>query len=1660
MRIEIPVSQRLSPPRKKGLALITVISLIAMITVLIVAMLSLSDSERSSATRFSDTERARQLADSAISLIMSQIWDGTGQDEGVEGREIWASQPGAIRQYTNNGAFLRGYKLYSDPQMIVTGSEAAMANDSPDLDWQQHPAQWTDLNTPVIRAAPLGASDSTPSVIFPIIDPRAFVASGDDSVTNIEGFSYLADDAILPGVEAAASKTDTEARLPMPVQWLYILQDGTLGTLTSDGSSGTYTFVGANGATATDINPIVGRIAFWTDDETSKININTASEPLFWTTPYLYHERDEHWSVYQPTRFEFQRYPGHPATVALSTVLFPNEDLDPYGKAPNARAAILAKRERIYQIVPKINLGGSISGTVPFWALTDSGYPGARQHHVNLAESLKQRLYASVDDLLFSQEISGDQRLIHDEASGATPDNRLFGDNPERALERVRAFLTAHSRSPETNLFGLPRIATWPVADESLGSTYRSIYDNMIAWCASSGNAASTNKSYFFRRKNSLSATEDINLTRNRILLEYLHHLMSRNFPNGGAPGGASFVDKYGDDAARLVVQMFDYIRSINVYDGSLAPPTDTLKNDPAYRITGKNEQQILDAIPSYKTFTADRGAQQRSVGTTEYIIDTAFPGHGMVSPSHTTLNGVEARGQGRFPVISEVGLMFICTADGTNDEGSYRIRNADGSIPPAPPTDTVANNAHPDASGGRTAPKIEWTSPDGQAQIETALDPHTGSVQPQYWYSNYPPLCPTSAGRYGTDADPAATGPRSMSTHPGYQPRNWNATLDTDTPLAPGERRVQGMLMLEFTNIAPGWGGMMPNMCVEVVGLHEVRIVNSLSGNSPLITTTQPLIWQSGARMWVGNNVHMIGGSIDPPETVDGRRLPQRGNMPADNGYALNAVSQPNTAYLNFDLVTDFHTIPGPVTPTVDNPHRMILSGGPIRLNVYSGQKPDPANLVQTMDVDFRINHNGGIDTTRTMPTPELVRLGTPRQTPSDVLNRVEAPHWWAFHHGGAVNRWQGTWTNPGTPYNPALRSAGSDINDGNENYRALGRNYHNYAGNLAPSNIPRHRQFTWNGPSSAAVDDYTKSMRPFAAHTTGASTPLLPSGVTGPFGQDVIIDLIPRHSDLRLLNAKFHVPATEWRPHPRFRDVTDPHWKNPDNANIPWFTAHTWSRYGHNWLPGFHSEANPADGRNVTDRTMRHIYRLPDGGYKSDISLGAQLAHRYRDFDNPFGAGNMKDGPWINWPDEGNINVDNRSISGATYRIPSGYHGEPWRSASAGFNYMTPNRLMPSAVMFGSLPPTPTTGGPDGNGDPWRTLLFRPNHIRSGIPSQINSEPHPGAPSYFGGVDPADHLLLDLFWMPIVEPYAISEPYSSAGKVNLNYQMVPFNKYIRRATGLHAVLKGEMMHAVPTDAAPVQRGGPAGAQLLAFNNSYGDGKYHHHQLWTDLDENIGNYTATPKLRFWHRKILADQKVGTIWQGTLGQFERRFEFGSTESGGNATNTPTASRGLFRTASQICEINLIPKKIAGSSPIVVTTTAVPAQTEGGDPNTNTPYNDTDDIKTFWEARAVTGDNARERPYAHIYQKITTQSNTYRVHYRAQTIRKARSVAANEFHPQLESVTSDYRGSALIERRINPDDPAIPDYALPANYEAPPLDQHYKFRVLENKRFAP
>jgi hypothetical protein len=146
--------------------------------------------------------------------------------------------------------------------------------------------------------------------------------------------------------EAKKNGTAPTSRLPMPVRWLYVLENGTIGTLDDNNR-----FVGPEIPDAD--NPIVGRIAYWTDDESTKINLNTASEPTPWDTPRSTNQTDFLYGRYQPAQKEYQRYSGHAFTTALSPVLYPGRP-----------SLTVAEKEQIYGIIPRVAPGGTRGGTV------------------------------------------------------------------------------------------------------------------------------------------------------------------------------------------------------------------------------------------------------------------------------------------------------------------------------------------------------------------------------------------------------------------------------------------------------------------------------------------------------------------------------------------------------------------------------------------------------------------------------------------------------------------------------------------------------------------------------------------------------------------------------------------------------------------------------------------------------------------------------------------------------------------------------------------------------------------------------------------------------------------------------------------------------------------------------------------------------------------------------------------------------------------------------------------------------------------------------------------------------------------------------------------------------------------------------------------------
>lgn len=469
----------------RGMALVIVLAMLVLLTVLVVGFFRRASVERASASAYFESNRNTLLADQAISIVQTQI-----NHASTVPSTAWASQPGMVRTFQQDGSLRQAYKLYSDSEM-VTDSVSLSAATTALQGWEESPAHFVDLNAPA-------------DGVFPILDPAS--AEVDPGLgPKVEGFSI-----------ANAPSATAEQPAPMPVRWLYVLENGHIIAPTNS-SGGTASFSGTNAPTAS--NPIVGRIAFWTDDETSKLNVNTASHGAFWDIPRVFsaEERDR-MARFQPAAREFQRYPGHPATTSLAPV-FGHRFKDAGGNLNETSFS-----EFVFHLAPRLQTGGSHMGTTTPTApvLLDS-----------------DRLYTSLDELFF------------DPARGK-------GDLTPEDLGKARFFLTARSNAPEINLYNLPRMAIWPV---NSGTKSPGTIDKLLAFCSTIDG-----KPYYFQRQDPNSPTVDLASFggRNRQLYDYINRLLAAPPPGFG---NTSFATKYPDgETPQIVTQIFDYIRSSNLY--------------------------------------------------------------------------------------------------------------------------------------------------------------------------------------------------------------------------------------------------------------------------------------------------------------------------------------------------------------------------------------------------------------------------------------------------------------------------------------------------------------------------------------------------------------------------------------------------------------------------------------------------------------------------------------------------------------------------------------------------------------------------------------------------------------------------------------------------------------------------------------------------------------------------------------------------------------------------------------------------------------------------------------------------------------------------------------------------------------------------------------
>jgi uncharacterized protein (TIGR02600 family) len=268
----------------------------------------------------------------------------------------------------------------------------------------------------------------------------------------------------------------------------------------------------------------------------------------------------------------------------------------------------------------------------------------------------------------------------------------------------------------------------------------------------------------------------------------------------------------------------------------------------------------------------------------------------------------------------------------------------------------------------------------------------------------------------------------------------------------------------------------------------------------------------------------------------------------------------------------------------------------------------------------------------------------------------------------------------------------------------------------------------------------------------------------------------------------------------------------------------------------------------------------------------------------------------------------------------------------------------------------------------------------------------------------------------MPVVEPYSISEPFSTKGTINLNQQIFPF-MYIERTTALHALLRGERMAAIPNEAA---------------------------ERYKNVNPTTGEPAGTQDATYRHF-INAKETVKQI----IKRYNEGFDSDNSPPGGNKL-----AFNCFRSASEICEIWLVPENTSPIDNSRTLSTVIGQMNASGN------------VTGFWADHKLTGDNLRERPYANLYPRTTVRSNVFKLHLVAQTLQKAISQDPKKFDSVKDSITAEWRGSCIIERSIDPRDPKLNnvDYTnLNASTidprTTPRLDTYYTYRVTEVKQLT-
>ena len=651
-----PLISRLNA--RSGASLVLVLAAMAMISFMLLAIMTLIQAESHGSLASNELTKVRMLSDLPEKVVISQIRRATSTPPGLSSIGYnWASQPGMIWVFgttksTNSprADVHQMFKLYSARKVVLDGNGPADSIDGPLADanelqgWADNPAMYTDINEP----ARTGTAQK-PYYAFPILDPRA-------ENLEVDGFKLYTrsrapnDNPPIRVEEKMVDATGSEPKLVMPVAWLYVLQDGSIIAPDRNSRPGEADFGGGGGsgtAKPTRDNPIVGRIAYWTDDESCKLNINTASEPAPWSPPRTHTTTDESYAQSIPAKGEYYRNSGHPAYTSLSPVL---RHLGQSGGGSTTTATT----------EPASTIGDGVwQQHITDWhqwlphsfdTTADSerkGSNGGTQSPRNAATVKRERSFASVDEMVYTTATysGSNQRTPYQDSSFNSSEVRITPDD----LSKVRFFLTPHNRAPETNLFNRPKISLWPLMADAADRTdidkkfslatrlsgHQYAFQRATKWLSDAAPGSSQDQS------------ADSALRRNTELLGMLQTFTEQDVPGfgdkfvNGATGGK--WTPQGRD--QLLASMFDFVRSgVNAgtpFNQTIAP---VIK--PQYNYLPPSASSGIDGIAS---------------GTAVPLRVNSETG-GEHDP-YANNDAPHIKGYGRFPTITRVALVFIATA-------------------------------------------------------------------------------------------------------------------------------------------------------------------------------------------------------------------------------------------------------------------------------------------------------------------------------------------------------------------------------------------------------------------------------------------------------------------------------------------------------------------------------------------------------------------------------------------------------------------------------------------------------------------------------------------------------------------------------------------------------------------------------------------------------------------------------------------------------------------------------------------------------------------------------------------------------------------------------------------------------------------------------------